>query len=62
MSHLSSLHTYTDTDSWKGSLYLISMYYKRYEVQTRLTFYWSAGVYAGGFSGVSRVSSRFSQD
>ena len=31
------------------------MYYKRYHVQTRLTFYWSAGVYAGGFSGVSRI-------
>ncbi|KAK5065099.1 hypothetical protein LTR84_000935 [Exophiala bonariae] len=35
-----------------GSLYLISMYYRRYQVQTRLTFYWSAGVYAGGFSGL----------
>jgi hypothetical protein len=36
-----------------GSVYLIFMYYKRYEVQLRITFSFSGSIIAGGISGVS---------
>lgn len=39
-----------------GNVYLIGMYYKRYEMQKRYTFYNTAGIIAGAFGGV-----RFSQ-
>ncbi|PSN62452.1 MFS general substrate transporter [Corynespora cassiicola Philippines] len=35
-----------------GCVYLISMYYKRYELQWRLTLFFSASIIAGGFSGL----------
>lgn len=36
-----------------GGIYLISMYYKRYELQWRLTLFFSASILAGAFGGVS---------
>jgi len=38
----------TDT----GCMYLISMYYKRYELQWRFTLFFAASIIAGGFGGV----------
>ncbi|KAF2122531.1 major facilitator superfamily domain-containing protein [Lophiotrema nucula] len=35
-----------------GCVYLISMYYKRYELQWRLTLFFSASIIAGGFGGL----------
>ncbi|KAK2760789.1 hypothetical protein FQN54_002027 [Arachnomyces sp. PD_36] len=35
-----------------GCIYLISMYYKRYEFQTRLNVFFSASILAGAFSGL----------
>ncbi|KAH6975707.1 major facilitator superfamily domain-containing protein [Ilyonectria destructans] len=35
-----------------GCVYLISMYYKRYELQWRLSLFFSASILAGGFSGL----------
>ncbi|KAL8662028.1 MAG: hypothetical protein Q9202_005082 [Teloschistes flavicans] len=34
-----------------GNVYLIAMYYKRYEMQKRYTFYNTAGIIAGAFGG-----------
>lgn len=36
-----------------GCIYLISMYYQRYELQWRLSLFFSASILAGGFGGVS---------
>jgi hypothetical protein len=44
---LSSLRNIADC------VYLISMHYKRYEVQLRITFFFSGSIIAGGISGVS---------
>ncbi|KAH0344322.1 MFS general substrate transporter, partial [Aureobasidium melanogenum] len=35
-----------------GCVYLISMYYKRYELQWRLSLFFSASILAGGFGGL----------
>ena len=35
-----------------GSIYLISMYYKRYELQLRVSLFFSASILAGAFSGL----------
>lgn len=43
--------------SLAGCIYLISMYYKRYELQWRLTLFFAASIIAGAFSGV-RYSTR----
>lgn len=36
-----------------GCVYLISMYYRRHELQKRVNFFFSASIIAGAFSGVS---------
>lgn len=36
-----------------GCIYLISMYYKRYELQWRMTLFFTASIIAGAFGGVS---------
>lgn len=38
-----------------GCVYLISCWYKRYEVQTRLAFFYMSSIFASGFS-VSLIS------
>jgi hypothetical protein len=38
----------------KGCAFLISMYYKRHELQKRWTFFFSSGLVAGAFGGVSQ--------
>jgi hypothetical protein len=38
--------------TFSGCIYLISMYYKRYELQWRLTLFFTASIIAGAFSGV----------
>lgn len=35
-----------------GAVYLISMYYKRYELQWRLSIFFSASIIAGAFGGL----------
>ena len=40
------------TDSDLGCLYLMSMYYRRYELQKRFTFFFCSAILAGAFSGV----------
>jgi hypothetical protein len=40
-----------------GCVYLISMYYKRYELQWRLTLFFTASIIAGAFGGVSPSNS-----
>jgi len=35
-----------------GCVYLMSMYYKRYKLQKRLSLFWCAGLVAGAFSGL----------
>lgn len=35
-----------------GCLYLMSMYYRRYELQKRFTFFFCSAVLTGAFSGV----------
>ncbi|KAF2011660.1 MFS general substrate transporter [Aaosphaeria arxii CBS 175.79] len=35
-----------------GCIYLISMYYKRFELQWRMTLFFTASIIAGGFSGL----------
>ena len=35
-----------------GCVYLISMYYKRYELQWRFTLFFTASIIAGAFGGV----------
>jgi hypothetical protein len=40
-----------------GCVYLISMYYKRYELQWRLTLFFTASIIAGAFGGVSTYTS-----
>ena len=35
-----------------GCVYLISMYYRRYEVQWRVSLFFSASILAGAFSGL----------
>jgi hypothetical protein len=37
-------------------MYLISMYYKRYELQWRFTLFFAASIMAGGFGGVRSTS------
>jgi MFS family permease len=39
-----------------GAIYLISMYYKRHELQLRVNVFFSASILAGAFSGVSSAS------
>jgi hypothetical protein len=39
--------------NYAGCIYLISMYYKRYELQWRLTLVFTASILAGAFAGVS---------
>lgn len=39
----------------EGCVYLISMYYKRYELQWRLTLFFCASIIAGGFGGVGNT-------
>lgn len=36
-------------------MYLISMYYKRYELQWRLTLFFAASIIAGAFGGVCNL-------
>src|SRR3954454_11348061 len=44
-----------------GCIYLLSMYYKRYELQLRVNLFFSASILAGAFSGVSKSpGTRFS--
>jgi uncharacterized membrane protein YfcA len=40
-----------------GCVYLISMYYKRYELQWRLTLFFTASIIAGAFGGVCWLTS-----
>lgn len=40
------------TNSLQGCIYLISMYYERYELQWRLTLFFSASIIAGAFGGL----------
>lgn len=47
--HLDIPRTY---HSSLGCMYLISMYYKRYELQWRFTLFFSASILAGGFGGL----------
>ncbi|KXS94702.1 hypothetical protein AC578_10356 [Pseudocercospora eumusae] len=35
-----------------GSYYLMSMYYRRYELQRRVSIYWCAGVFSASFGGL----------
>jgi hypothetical protein len=37
---------------WIGAIYLLSMYYKRHELQTRVGIFFSSAVIGGAFSGV----------
>lgn len=37
-----------------GCVYLISMYYKRYELQWRMSLFFSASIIAGAFGGVGQ--------
>ena len=39
----------------QGCIYLISMYYERYQLQWRLTLFFSASILAGAFGGVSKL-------
>lgn len=41
-----------DADHALVGLYLISMYYKRYELQWRVSLFFSASILAGAFSGL----------
>lgn len=36
-----------------GVVYLISMYYKRHELQIRMSFFFSSTLFGGAFGGVS---------
>lgn len=45
------LHT-MGANSDPGCLYLMSMYYRRYELQKRFTFFFCSAILAGAFSGV----------
>ncbi|KAK2865134.1 hypothetical protein FQN49_003882 [Arthroderma sp. PD_2] len=40
------------TESFAGCVYLISMYYRRHELQKRVNFFFSASIIAGAFSGL----------
>jgi hypothetical protein len=42
-----------------GCVYLISMYYKRYELQWRFTLFFTASIIAGAFGGVSPLTMHF---
>ena len=37
-----------------GAIYLLSMYYTRYELHTRMNIYYSAGIISSAFGGVSK--------
>jgi hypothetical protein len=41
----------------KGAAYLIGMYYKRFELQKRLVFFFTSSMLAGAFGGVSCMPS-----
>lgn len=41
-----------------GCIYLIAMYYKRYELQWRLNVFFSASIMAGAVSGVRYTSTK----
>lgn len=43
-----------------GCAYLIGMYYKRFELQKRLVFFFSSSLVAGAFGGVGKSASLFS--
>ena len=40
------------TDRIQGCIYLLSMYYKRYELQLRVNLFFSASILAGAFGGL----------
>ena len=42
----------SDANTDGGCLYLMSMYYRRYELQKRFTFFFCSAILAGAFSGV----------
>jgi MFS family permease len=44
---------------YSGCVYLISMYYKRHELQWRFTLFFSMSIMAGAFGGVSHASVQF---
>lgn len=46
---------FEDVANCLGAIYLISMYYKRHEVQIRITFFFSGSIIAGALSGVRIV-------
>lgn len=46
-----------EADCPTGCVYLISMYYKRYELQWRLTLFFTASIIAGAFGGVGTIRS-----
>ena len=55
MPGISSQQTFLNTigtNSDPGCLYLMSMYYRRYELQKRFTFFFCSAILAGAFSGV----------
>ncbi|KAH8597839.1 MFS transporter [Bisporella sp. PMI_857] len=41
-----------ESGAFPGSVYLISSYYKRHELQKRWTFFFSSGLFAGAFGGL----------
>jgi hypothetical protein len=47
-----SLSVSDSDDISLGCVYLISMYYKRYELQWRMSLFFSASILAGAFSGL----------
>lgn len=55
MPGISSEETFLNTmgaNSDPGCLYLMSMYYRRYELQKRFTFFFCSAILSGAFSGV----------
>lgn len=37
---------------YPGAIYMLAMYYPRYELQTRLSIYYSASILSSAFGGV----------
>lgn len=52
MDALEAYRSTVSIDRQTGCVYLISMYYKRYELQWRLTLFFTASIIAGAFGGV----------
>lgn len=40
-----------------GAIYMMAMYYTRYELHTRMSLWYSAGTLCGAFGGVSQMLS-----